>query len=112
MNIVFALSTTMFVVDRNNVKYAIHTKHHTQSINYSMFCSGVLTIDACGQALRFRWLPLDGGTQQPTEIWPKQWNIVGGDGAQDNHDGGGRCHIVSAVKFGGKKINKAKFVVV
>jgi hypothetical protein len=31
-NIVFVLSTTMFVVDRNSVKYAIHTKHHTQNI--------------------------------------------------------------------------------
>ncbi len=25
---------------------------------------------------------------------------------QDNHDGGGRCCIVLAVKFGGKKMNK------
>jgi hypothetical protein len=34
-----------------------------------------------------------------------------GDAAQDNHNGGGRCRIVSAIKFGGKKINKAKFIV-
>jgi hypothetical protein len=27
----------MFDVDRNSVKYAIHTKHHTQSINYVLF---------------------------------------------------------------------------
>ena len=26
-----------------------------------------------------------------------------GGAAQDNHDGGGRCRIVSAVEFGGKK---------
>jgi hypothetical protein len=36
-NIVFVLSTTMFVVDRNSIKYAIHTKHHTQSIKYVLF---------------------------------------------------------------------------
>jgi hypothetical protein len=28
----FALSTTMFVVDRHSVKYAIHTKDHTHSM--------------------------------------------------------------------------------
>ena len=55
------------------------------------------------RGLRFRWLPLDGGTQQPTKSRPKRWDIVGGDGAQDNHDEGGRCSIVSAVEFGGKK---------
>ena len=47
--------------------------------------------------------PLDGGTQQPTESRPKRWDIVGGGGAQGDHDGGGRCHIVSAVELGGKK---------
>jgi hypothetical protein len=30
---------------------------------------------------------------------------------QDNHDGGGRCRILLPVKFWGKKVNKAKFVV-
>jgi hypothetical protein len=40
-----------------------------------------------------------------------QWDINGGDGAQDNHDGGGCCRIVSALKFGGKKLYEAKFVV-
>ena len=29
---IFALSTTMFVVDRHSVKYAIHMKDHTQSM--------------------------------------------------------------------------------
>ncbi len=29
-----AISTTMFDVDRNSVKYAIHTNNHTQSTNY------------------------------------------------------------------------------
>ena len=29
-----AMSTTMFGVDRNSVKYAIHTNNHTQSTNY------------------------------------------------------------------------------
>jgi hypothetical protein len=53
--------------------------------------------------LEFRWLPLDGGTQQPTESHPKRWDIVGGGGAQGDHDGGRRCHIVSAVELGGKK---------
>ena len=28
----FALSTTMFVVDRHSVKYAIHMKDHTHSM--------------------------------------------------------------------------------
>ena len=28
------MSTTMFDVDRNSVKYAIHTNNHTQSTNY------------------------------------------------------------------------------
>ncbi len=32
-----AMSTTMFDVDRNRVKYAIHTNNHTQSINYVLF---------------------------------------------------------------------------
>ncbi len=52
---------------------------------------------------------MDGGTQQPTKSWPKQWDIVGGDSAQGDDDGGGRCCIVSAIKIGGKKINKTKF---
>jgi hypothetical protein len=29
---IFALFTTMFLVDRHSVKYAIHTKDHTQSM--------------------------------------------------------------------------------
>jgi hypothetical protein len=36
--------------------------------------------------------------------------IVRGGGAQGDHDGGGRCHIVSAVEFGGKKIYKTKLI--
>jgi hypothetical protein len=50
------------------------------------------------------------GTQQPTESRPKRWDIVGGGGAQGDHDGGGHCHIVSAVELGGKKINKTKLI--
>ncbi len=46
---------------------------------------------------------MDGGTQQPTKIWPKRWDIVGGDGAQGDDDGGGRCRIVSAIEIGGKQ---------
>ncbi len=45
-----AMSTMMFDVDRNSVKYVIHTNNHTQSINYLCFVQ-VLTIDACGLAL-------------------------------------------------------------
>ena len=53
---------------------------------------------------------MDGGTQQPTKSWPtKRWDIVGGDGAQGNEDGGGRCRIVLAIKIGGKKNSKTKF---
>ncbi len=52
---------------------------------------------------------MDGGTQQPTKSPPKRWDIVGGDGAQGDDDGGGHCPIVSAIKIGGKKINKIKF---
>ncbi len=46
---------------------------------------------------------MDGGTQQPTKSRPKRWDIVGGDGAQGDDVGGGRCRIVSAIKIGGKK---------
>ncbi len=52
---------------------------------------------------------MDGGTHQPTKSRPKQWDIVGGDGAQGNDDGGGCCCIISAIEIGGKKINKTKF---
>jgi hypothetical protein len=41
--------------------------------------------------------------QQSNESQPKRWDIVGGGGAQGDHDGGGRCHIVSAIELGGKK---------
>ncbi len=53
---------------------------------------------------------MDGGTQQPTKSRPtKRWDIVGGDGAQGDDDGGGCCRIVLAIKIGGKKISKTKF---
>jgi hypothetical protein len=52
---------------------------------------------------------VDGGTQQPTKSQPKQWDIVGGDGAQGNDGGGGSCCIVLAIEIGGKKIKKTKY---
>ncbi len=36
-------------------------------------------------------------------------DIVGGDIAQGDDDGGGRCRIVSAMKIGGNKISETKF---
>ena len=47
--------------------------------------------------------------QQTTKIWPTWWDIVGGDGAQGDDNGGGRRHIISAIEIGGKQINKTKF---
>jgi hypothetical protein len=54
---------------------------------------------------------VDGGTQQPTEIRPKQWDIVGGDSTQGDDNGGGCRHIFLAIELKGKKMNKTKFVV-
>ena len=55
------------------------------------------------RGLDFRWLPVDGGTQQPTKSWHNRRNIVWGEGVQDVDDGGGCCCIVSAVELRGKK---------
>jgi hypothetical protein len=51
------------------------------------------------RGLGFRWLLLDGGTQQPTKSRPKLWDIFLGDGAQGDDDRGGCCRIVWAIEL-------------
>ena len=55
-----------------------------------------------GRPFAFRWLPFDGGTQQPTKSWCKRWITGGDDGGQGDNRGLGRYPIVWAVKFSGK----------
>ena len=56
----------------------------------------VLSVDG------FQWM---GGHNNQPRFGLKQWDIVGGNGAQGDDDGGGCCHILSAIEIGGK-INK------
>jgi hypothetical protein len=49
----------------------------------------------------------NGGGQQPTESQPQRYDISGGEGAQDNHDGVGCYLIVRVIELSdGKKVGK------
>ncbi len=50
-----------------------------------------------------------GGTQQPTKSRPQWYEIVGGEGAQDNHDGVGRYLIVQAIELSDGKNQEQKY---
>ena len=56
------------------------------------------------RGLGFRWLLLDGGTQQPNKSRPKLCDILLGDGAQGDDDRGGCCCIVWAIELLDKNI--------
>ncbi len=55
-----------------------------------------------GRPFAFSWLPVDGGTQQPTKSWCKRWITGGDDGGQGDNRGLGRYPIIWAIKFSGK----------
>ncbi len=61
------------------------------------------------QGIGFRWLPLEGEAQQPTESWSQQYDIAGGDGVQNDHDGVGRYLIVRAIKLSDGKNQEQKY---
>jgi hypothetical protein len=55
------------------------------------------------QGLGFRWLPLEAGTQPPTESRSQRYDIARGDGMKDNHDGVGCYLIVWAIELSNGK---------
>ena len=54
-----------------------------------------------GRPFAFRWLPFDGGTQQPTKSWCKRWITGGGDDGQGERIAGPAeafCQVVAQTR--------------